>query len=52
MDITTIFFYVFGAVVVLFIFRYILVAQGILGFMLKKPACQLILRSDCRYFFQ
>ena len=52
MDITTIFFYVFGAVVVLFIFRYILVAQGILGFMLKKPACQLILRSDCPPYIQ
>jgi Zn-dependent protease len=52
MDITTIFFYVFGAVVVLFIFRYILVAQGILGFMLKKPACQLIPRSDCPPYIQ
>jgi Zn-dependent protease len=52
MDITTIFIYAIGAVVVLFIFRYILVAQGILGFMLKKPACQLIPRSDCPPYIQ
>jgi Zn-dependent protease len=47
MDITTIFFYAIGAVAVLFILRYILAAQGILGFMLKKPSCQLIDRGDC-----
>lgn len=52
MDITTILFYAVGAVVVLFIFRYILVAQGILGFMLKKPACQLIPRSHCPQYIQ
>jgi Zn-dependent protease len=47
MDITMIVIYAIGAVVVLFILRYILVAQGILGFMLKKPSSQLINRSDC-----
>lgn len=47
MNITTIVIYAVGAVVVLFILRYILLAQGILGFMLKKPYSQLINRSDC-----
>lgn len=52
MDMTTIFFYAIGAVVVLFILRYILVAQGILGFMLKKPSSQLINRSDCPQYIR
>lgn len=52
MNITTIIIYVIGAVVVLFILRYILVAQGILGFMLKKPSSQLINRSDCPQHIQ
>ena len=52
MDITTIVIYAIGAVVVLFILRYILVAQSVLGFMLKKPSCQLIDRSNCPQHIQ
>jgi len=52
MNTTTIFFYAVGAVAVLFILRYVLVAQGILGFMLKKPSCQLIDRGDCPQYIQ
>jgi Zn-dependent protease len=52
MDMTTIFFYAIGAIVVLFILRYILVAQGILGFMLKRPSFQLIDRGDCPQHIQ
>jgi Zn-dependent protease len=52
MDITTIFIYAICAVLVLFILRYILVAQGILGFMLKKPASQIIDRKACPQHIQ
>lgn len=52
MNITTIFFYAIGAFVVIFILRYILVAQGILGFVLKKPSSQLINHSDCPQHIQ
>lgn len=52
MDMTGMVIYGFGAVVVLFILRYILAAQGILGFMLKTPSFQIVDRSDCPGYVQ
>jgi hypothetical protein len=52
MDMSLILLYVIGALLVLFLFRYILVAQNILGAALKRASAQLIQQSDCPSYLQ
>jgi Zn-dependent protease len=52
MDTLLVFIYIIGAILVLFLFRYILVAQNILGAALKKASVQLIRQSDCPLHLQ
>ena len=52
MDTSLIFIYIIGALLVLFLFRYILVAQNILGAALKRASAQLIRQSDCPSYLQ
>ena len=52
MDTSLIFIYIIGALLVLFLFRYILVAQNILGAALKRASAQLVRQSDCSLHLQ